>query len=405
MKRSRRGSAYLLVLGASMLIVTVGVSAVMISKQRTSGAIARSEAMRARAGAITGISMALEAADRQSSWRETHAESSVCFVSQSDGVNIRVSATDPADGILDDDWTQPVRLRSTSTVGVGARTYEASFAPVIRGVDALDHVLCAGGDIIVSSSQLDAIGSVAAGGAIRVRSEDASATRWISRDGVRGLDSRENASQSSVAPQVPLSEAIDVLREQGVEIATTDLESIVLSENVNPWGRTSRSGVYIVDCRGGGARIANARIRGTLVFINANRGVRIEESVFIENSHQGLPALIVDGPCVFRLSDADLSESSLNMNFNPQGAPFDGDTDNDRRDSYGSMIIGTTWIRGDVMIQGEGFALEGSLIADGDVTIEASTTLRHVGMQTTLRGFAIREGWRRIDGSFARVTE
>jgi hypothetical protein len=93
------------------------------------------------------------------------------------------------------------------------------------------------------------------------------------------------------------------------------------------------------------------------------------------------------------------------MNFNPQGAPFDGDTDNDRRDSYGSMIIGTTWIRGDVMIQGEGFALEGSFIADGDVTIEASTTLRHVGMQTTLRGFAIREGWRRIDGSFARVTE
>jgi hypothetical protein len=60
-----------------MLIVTVGVSAVMISKQRTSGAIARSEAMRARAGAITGISMALEAADRQSSWRETREHSSV----------------------------------------------------------------------------------------------------------------------------------------------------------------------------------------------------------------------------------------------------------------------------------------------------------------------------------------
>jgi len=136
MSASRRGSAYLLVLGASMLIVTVGVSAVMISKQRTAAAILRSEAMRARAGALAGMSMALELADDDVMWRSAHVDAPKCFVSSLDGVSIRVLASDPSDGVLDDDWTDPVLLRSVANIGGGARTYEASFKPVIRRVES-----------------------------------------------------------------------------------------------------------------------------------------------------------------------------------------------------------------------------------------------------------------------------
>ena len=405
MSASRRGSAYLLVLGASMLIVTVGVSAVMISKQRTAAAILRSEAMRARAGALAGMSMALELADDDVTWRSAHVDAPKCFVSSLDGVSIRVLASDPSDGVLDDDWTDPVLLRSVANIGGGARTYEASFKPVIRRVESLNHALSATGDIMIKADHFDALGSIEAGGVIRVRSEDVRATTWISQDATQGLDPREVTIRANKAPEPPSLDAIAVLRDQAVEITSRDLHNAVLSDGVNPWGSPSRSGVYMIDCRGGGARIANARVRATLVFVNAPRGVRIEDSVSIESGNPEFPALVVDGPCFFQCSSADLSETALGVNFNPVGAPFDGGTDNDRRDSYGSMINGMIWIRGDVMIQGEGFVLDGSMVVDGDVSLEATTQLRHTGTHTTLRGFAVRESWRRIDGTFARVTE
>lgn len=405
MKRTRRGSAYVLVLGASMLIVTVGVSSVMIARQSASSAASKCDSLDARASALAGMTMALEAADRDTTWRAQYAESPICLESEIDGAAIRVAVADPSDGMLDDEWTDPIQLRATSTFGLGSRTYQAVFEPVCREVDSLQFALCASGDIAIDAVQIDAIGSIASGGFIRVRSDDVRANSWSSVSGIGGLPDRETSTRVVLAPELPHADGIDALVALARPISATEVVNCTLSEGVNPWGRPSTGGVYVIDCRGGGARIRNARIRSTIIFLNADRGVRIEGSVSIESARDSLPAIVVDGPCDMNIEREDLSESSVGVNFNPTGSPFDGRSDNDRRDVYGSVINGTVWIRGDLRVRGGGLTCDGAILVDGDVSLESPVALRHVAMKTALRGFAVRERWRQRDGSFTQVIE
>lgn len=118
-----------------------------------------------------------------------------------------------------------------------------------------------------------------------------------------------------------------------------------------PTGKPDPNGIYWIDCEGNDFWILDSRFLGTLVLINC-RTLYISGSVVIESISPEYPAILCNGDIYIESGTEFLKEedriSGIWTNFNPSHAPYYGQSDNDKNDSYPSVIRGLVHATGHI---------------------------------------------------------
>tara|TARA_R110002111_G_scaffold189528_1_gene254804 strand:- start:36 stop:506 length:471 start_codon:yes stop_codon:yes gene_type:complete len=110
----QRGSVYILVLGASLIVATIGISSLMAARVKLRTAASTSGTVEARELARTAIDRGMwEMKNNPAGWRAVFVSPALTSVSFGSG-EFTLMAVDPVDGNLLDGMDDPVML-----VGVG----------------------------------------------------------------------------------------------------------------------------------------------------------------------------------------------------------------------------------------------------------------------------------------------
>jgi hypothetical protein len=131
---------------------------------------------------------------------------------------------------------------------------------------------------------------------------------------------------------------------------TANFDKQVLSAGYNPWGLNNIDGVYVIRPTAD-FTLKNCRIHGTLVVVMpAGSKLIIDNNVFLHPYRPDYPTLIVVGEADFKYQSgtATLQESAMGFNYNPTGAPYNGQTDGSMDDSYPSEIQGLVHVTGKI---------------------------------------------------------
>jgi len=128
----RRGGIYVLVLGTSILVTVIGVSALALSRIQTRIAAAELPAAKARFAAQSLIEVALLRIANDPNWRSAYTNDTW---TDEETVGDAVGAyklVDELDGDLTNDPTHPVRLCAKATAGEAVRLCSVELTPAER---------------------------------------------------------------------------------------------------------------------------------------------------------------------------------------------------------------------------------------------------------------------------------
>ena len=157
------------------------------------------------------------------------------------------------------------------------------------------------------------------------------------------------------------------------------IERQLLSPTSNPFtGTTNPLGIYVINCQNHQIIIDNCRIIGTLVLLNAADNSAIQNSVIMEPAAINYPILMTTGKLAIHLSSSALSETYLNVNFNPTGAPYpylagQGTfTNSTTGDSYPSSLNGLIYAGSDMTID-TATTIDGAVVSAGQIQVNSTS--------------------------------
>ena len=377
----RRGSVYVFVLGAAMLIATTGILATTLQSARLVRQRSMDATVSVDAEHAAAVEYAIETFENDpsgSAWRPfSRLVVNAPAMLGTSGTSHVLSLTDPADDNLRTvNLVDDVQLRVESTVGASKRATQLTFGFTQTPLSALSNALIResehNGTITVIGTKATAVSLPG-----RDAAYDANAQTGVTP---AQLSAAILAMNSTVPGEVqePSSELFAYYRSIGTLITlstATTYDRVLFSPTSNPAGTgLNARGIYVIDCNNKGLRLSDSRVLGTLVIINPHRTSRIGPKVSMSPASADLPTLLVDGEMFFDLEDDDLREWDADRNFNPSGAPYLGETDSDESDRYPSRIRGLTYVSVKAKI-GQNSAFEGVLWVNGEVHVSMSRTL------------------------------
>lgn len=125
----RRAGVYIAVLGASVIVLTVGLSALLAVRIQGRGIRLSQDAVHARFGARSALEFAHFLVSADPTWRSTYTHDTwVGPITLDDRMNLEFKLVDELDGDLTGDSSQPVRLFAKATVGDVVRIESAELA-------------------------------------------------------------------------------------------------------------------------------------------------------------------------------------------------------------------------------------------------------------------------------------
>jgi len=384
--RTRRDAGtYVVVLGASMTVAVVGIAALTAIRVERRGAADRSHAIQARAHARSAVEIALQRIVECDDWRTKYSNGTwEGPVTIGDGT-YSIEGTDPLDGDLKDDHSDPLLVTGIGMQGrpqdeaQDEAQYKAQYKLQVKlearlsPIDALSTAIHAGSINVKGGKSLTVTGGPAStngefkidgGGLIDGDVEAATLTNGGTITGTITVP-----APTKNMPDADLIAAYTEIAEPMAAPATIELA--VITPDVNPWGAANPDGLYAITMTGSTLDIRESRIEGTLVIQTSGGKVVIDKTVLIESARADYPALIVDGDVelLYDSETANLSETALNTNFNPFGAPYGGEEDSDVLDSYPSVIRGLVHLTGTLRLKSTA-SVEGVVICESAVTAD-----------------------------------
>ena len=129
---ARRGSAYLLVLGTSMLVTIIGIAAIARARVHHRVAATGYDAIEARLGAQSAVDLTLRKMASITDWRGSIPHDQWIVEGTVNGIELSYKVVDE-DGDLEDDPEDAVRVYGRARVGAATRIYSALIDVDITG--------------------------------------------------------------------------------------------------------------------------------------------------------------------------------------------------------------------------------------------------------------------------------
>lgn len=355
----RRGSLYVSVMGVTMIVSMLGLSAMLAARINLKGAINSTSKEKAQQLAFSGAEYGLHRINMNPNWRSTYTHNiEITPYSLGDGT-VSFKLVD-ADGNLSNNTTDSVRLVGIGRVGSITYSESVLLMPAGTGLTCLETAFHCNGSISLGMSVTLTTNQIASSNG----SLSAVSTGSAFDGDVEAVSTISGTINGSTTPGVasramPGSDAFEYYKTVGTWIEITSLpldgsgnpiiEKATLSSTINPFGTsTNLEGIYVIDCQGEKLTIQNSRIEGTIVILNPGESTAIRENIYWTTAVANYPALLVEGNIELRTSIVGLSETTLATNFNPTGLPFEGEADTDTVDDYPSEIIGLVYVSGDL---------------------------------------------------------
>ncbi|MFN3166848.1 MAG: hypothetical protein ACE37H_07270 [Phycisphaeraceae bacterium] len=128
-RASQRGTAYLLVLGITTMLVVFGITSAMIGRVTVEQAALNEDLAIARLAAEVGIDIMHKRIEGDTAWRGTTSNGDWSGSQPIADAKVYFKFVDEFDGNLANDNTQPFRLYAKAEVGDAVRVYSVEFVP------------------------------------------------------------------------------------------------------------------------------------------------------------------------------------------------------------------------------------------------------------------------------------
>jgi len=375
----RRASIYITVLGISTAVTIIGLSALFALRSERRTAETAGDFAQARWHARSAIEVGIQRIRDNVNWR-TAIPGGTWEADRPLGIgSFSLFAADPQDADLTDFDGDPLVLTGLGVQGKARYKLQVSLNATLPPLSCLETSAHVGNDILVDSL------------AIVQGSQIISANDTIQAVGLPTVNPNMEAVNGFLGTLVPglltsgvpprdmpdPSRVFNYYLGQGSTVSppTPNLEAVLLSPAVNPYGATNAQGIYVIDCQGADFHIMDSRIVGTVVLLNAGANSQVGERVNWEPAVANYPALLVSNTVHVQLGGSALSEVST-INFNPPGTPYQGAEDTDLLDSYPSKIKGLVYASNDVYFSVEN-AMEGVVIAGNTLHVTGTLNLAY----------------------------
>ncbi len=389
--RYRRGSAYVFVLGISLIVTVLGMGALTLSRisQKAVGAgndweAAGDLAFSATEHAISAINIAAKTSP--STWRSSYTSRQTAFTQAMGRGTFSWALKDEVDGNLTADYLRPFRIYGIGVVGSVTRIYSVQVIPAGTPLDVLRTALHSDSTVTLTGNAQAVNGPISSNSTVSL---SGNVTAAIEAPSVTGT-AQGSMTITTPAPAKTMPSASifnDLLQNATVinynSIAGGNLQSCLLSSTSNPYGTANANGIYSIALPGNkNLTITNCRIVGTLLISAPNKGnINVQGPVEWEPASGGYPILVVsasNSQVTLAGNPSWLSETQTGVNFDPPGTPYLGLTDSDTVDDYPPQYHGIIHVMGGssstVSLNANAYIC-GTLIADCPVKTTAECTL------------------------------
>ncbi len=375
MNSARRGSIYVIVMATALIVLVLGVGAIAANKADAAARVAMRDEVFARRLAAAAAELAIQRAQNTPAWRSAAASPLFTDLPLGRGF-LSASVTDPVDGNLTNNTTDPVLITATGRLGTARQVFSVTATPRPVYAGCLAGVMHCGGNMLITSANVHSFSPIGANGTVTASSAtvkaDVYAASTISGTTYSGTNSASQAAKGMPDADVIAQYTAIATPISYSALSTGRLRRILLSGATNPFGAVNARGVYSIDCGGSALDIQDCRITGTLVITNTS-GVTVSNSNYMSPWESGLPILLVSGGLGINTLSLDLVESGF-QNFNPAGNPYNGVTDSDTADRYPSMLQGIVYATGDVVLA-QKVTVVGALVAGGRITVNSGAVV------------------------------
>ncbi len=400
-----------MVMSTVVIVVTLSLTGMAYVRVQRKVTEMSGDMQDARAGASAGVEYAATWIAADPTWRTSAASLGGALPSVVIGrCTVQVTVTDPIDGVLINNLTDPIDVIASASIGAVNQVYQARLTPTQVPLSSLNVGTAAGNSITLTNAVVlgtDRVHSnvsvLAANSRVKVPAQAVGT--------VLGTTFYSGATGLVSSLQMPDALVFDYYRAIGTEIngaslAGKRLENVVLSPQSNPYGVANARGVYWIDLGGNDYTVQNCRIVGTLVLLNcgAKNNSVIGSGVTWEAASSGMPALLVQGAMAFTGTADRVSEATIGINLNPTGTPSGGVANATKTDTYPARIRGLVYVSLNADISGE-TAIDGQLIVGNKLNITGSLSVIYddACFYSPPPGFRAATIMTLVPGSFVRV--
>jgi len=377
--RPRRGSTYIIVLAVALIVSTIGLSVMMITRVLARQTTSANDWSEAATLAHSAVEHGLTMVNNDSSWRSGYANG-VPIAEKPLGRGTISWTLEDTDGSLTEPDTS-LRLTGIGKVGNTTRVYSVQLEGLPQILDVFQRATYSTEDILVSAEITATGGPISTPATLTVNNTlngDAEAGTLVNAGTITGTTTTPFDALTMPAPGV-----FDTYLALATEIPFSSIpdakiSNTVLSDASNPYGVPNPDAVYHVNVPAGSSlQITASRLVATLLLtLNANSTVKTAAANLWQTPSDNYPMLIIKGTTG---SQVDLNgfalgilkEASSHANYNPPGTPYEGQTDDDQLDVYPNEFNGLIHVIGSAtqVNAGSNFVLKGSLVSEGPVTL------------------------------------
>jgi hypothetical protein len=389
--RARRGSAYVFVLGISLIVTVLGMGALTLSRVSQKAVsdgndweAAGDLAFSATEDAISSINLA--AAASPSTWRSSYTSRQTAFTQAVGRGTMSWALKDEVDGNLGEDYLRPFRIYGIGVVGNVTRVYSVQVIPAGTPLDVLRTALHSNSTVTLTGNTQAVNGPISSNSTVSLSGNVTGAIEALSTTGT--AQGPPTITAPVPVKTMPSTTIFNDLLQTATAINYNsltggNLQNCLLSSTSNPYGSANASGVYTISLPASkNITITNCRIVGTLLISAPNKeNINVQGPVEWEPAAGGYPILLVSGSAcqvTFAGNPTWLSESQAAVNFDPPGTPYMGQTDSDMLDDYPPQFHGIIHIMGGtastVSLNANAYFV-GTFIADCPVKTTAQCTL------------------------------
>lgn len=383
----RRGSMYMVALGAAMVVTVLGLSALMTVRIERKSADAAGDLAEARLLAQSAIEMGVWMMNDDPTWRSTLTSGNWKTNQPLGRGTFSLDGFDPMDADLADSKTEPVELTGTGLVGDARFIVKATATAEATPLGALSRALTADGNLSVLSGAT----FTSPLAALRTNAQLINSGTIIANveiGSVRTLGTVVGTvTTGSTALEMPDPDVFAMYQSLATTIAYpgTTFDRVLLAPGLNPWGATNADGVYFIDAGSNDLTIKRSRVLGTLlVKCGTSNKLVIDDPMFMQPYRADYPVLIADCAVEIKLTSAVLvlSESLQLTNYNPTVAVYLGIGDIDLLDTYPNEIQGLVHAKRNLKLDLT-TRIRGSVICEGTVTASSADIIYTASLLTS----------------------